>query len=95
MREELLRGAVIAADETEVQVLKEKDRAPSSKSKMWVYRSIDPEGSPPIVLFEYQPGRSGNYAASFLKGFKGKLMTDYSDKIVIPIFMRFYNKINV
>lgn len=76
MREELLRGAVIAADETEVQVLKEKDRAPSSKSKMWVYRSIDPEGSPPIVLFEYQPGRSGNYAASFLKGFKGKLMTD-------------------
>lgn len=76
MKEELLRGAVIAADETDVQVLKEKDKSPSSSSKMWVYRSIDREGSPPIVLFEYQPNRSGNHAANFLKGFTGKLMTD-------------------
>jgi transposase len=76
MKEDLLQGAVIAADETEIQVLKEKDKAPSSKSKMWVYRSIDRENSPPLVLFEYQPGRSGSYAASFLKGFTGSLMTD-------------------
>ena len=40
MKEELLKAEVIAADETDVQVLKEKDKAPSSKSKMWVYRSI-------------------------------------------------------
>lgn len=76
MKEELLKAAVIAADETDVQVLKEKDKAPSSKSKMWVYRSIDEEKSPPIILFEYQPGRSGSYAASFLKKFNGSLMTD-------------------
>lgn len=80
MKEELLKGTVIAADETEVQVLKEKDRLPSAKSKMWVYRSIsrkvDEEGPPPIILFEYQPGRSGEYAKNYLKGFKGYLMTD-------------------
>ena len=50
MKEELLKGTVIAADETEIQVLKEKDRLPSAKSKMWVYRSIsrkvDEEGPP-------------------------------------------------
>lgn len=76
MKDELLKVDVIAADETDVQVLKEKDKTPSSKSKMWVYRSIDLEGTPPIVLFEYQPGRAGSYAASFLKGFSGSLMTD-------------------
>ena len=76
MKDELLKATVIAADETDVQVLKEKDKTPSSKSKMWVYRSIDLEGTPPIVLFEYQPGRAGSYAASFLKGFTGSLMTD-------------------
>lgn len=76
MKEELLKGAVIAADETDVQVLKEKDRLPSAKSKMWVYRSIDRESSPPAILFEYQPGRGGDYAARFLKGFEGSLMTD-------------------
>jgi len=76
MKDELLRGSVIAADETVIQVLKEKDKTPSSESKMWVYRSIDKEGSPPVILFEYQPGRSGSYAASFLKGFTGSLMTD-------------------
>jgi len=80
MKEELLKGAVIAADETEIQVLKEKDRLPSAKSKMWIYRSIsrkvDKEDPPPIILFEYQPGRSGEYAKNYLKGFKGHLMSD-------------------
>ena len=80
MKEELLSGAVIAADETDIQVLKEKDRLPSTKSKMWVYRSIsrsvDQDGPPPIIIFEYQPGRSGEYAKNFLRGFKGFLMSD-------------------
>jgi transposase len=80
MKEELLKGDVIAADETEIQVLKENDRLPSAKSRMWVYRSIsrkvDEKGPPPIILFEYQPGRSGEYAKNYLKGFKGYLMTD-------------------
>ena len=76
MKEELLKAKIIAADETDVRVLKEKDRLPSAKSKMWVYRTIGRQHSPPVVIFEYQPGRSGTYAANFLKGFKGKLLTD-------------------
>lgn len=80
MKEELLSGAVVAADETDIQVLKEKDRLPSSMSKMWIYRSIsrsvDRDGPPPIIIFEYQPGRSGEYAKNFLRGFKGFLMSD-------------------
>ncbi|MBK5262714.1 MAG: transposase, partial [Peptostreptococcaceae bacterium] len=69
------------------------------KSKMWVYRSIGLEGLPPVVIFEYQPGRAGSYAASFLKGFTGSLMSDYSDKKVIPIIsseaLIFHNASNV
>jgi len=80
MKEELLSGTLIAADETDIQVLKEKDRLPSAMSKMWVYRSIsrsvDRDGPPPIIIFEYQSGRSGEYAKNFLRGFKGFLMSD-------------------
>ena len=76
MKDELLKATIIAADETDVQVLKEKDKEPSAKSKMWVYRTINKGHSPPVILFEYQPGRSGAYAANFLKGFNGTLLTD-------------------
>jgi transposase len=76
MKEELLKASVIAADETDVKVMKEEGREPSQTSKMWVYRTIDEERAPPIVLFEYQPGRHGEYAAKFLKGWSGYLMTD-------------------
>ena len=39
MRSHLLLEALICADETTVQVLKEQDRKPQNKSYMWVYRS--------------------------------------------------------
>ena len=76
MKESLLSAKIIAADETDIQVLKETDRQPQTKSKMWAYRTIGKVSSPPIILFEYQPGRLGAYAANFLRGFKGMLMTD-------------------
>ena len=76
MKEFLIQARIVAADETDVQVLKEDGRDPSAKSKMWVYRTIGREHSPPVALFEYQPGRHGTHAANFLKGFKGALMTD-------------------
>ena len=46
-----------------------------SKSYMWVYRTGMDE-LPPIVLYEYQPGRSGEYPKKFLEGFHGYLHTD-------------------
>ena len=61
-------------DETSIQVLKEPGREPTSTSYMWLYRTG--RDSPPIVLYDYQTGRSGKHAASFLEGFKGYLHVD-------------------
>lgn len=52
MKRTLLGDAVIHADETTVQVLKEDGKAATSESRMWVYASW--EGSKkPIRIFEY------------------------------------------
>ena len=73
----LLTSPVIMADETVVQVLKEPGKTPQSESRMWVYCTGDVEMPPPIVLFEYQPSRSGDYPKEFLKiGRKFYLHTD-------------------
>lgn len=75
MHEELLRREVVHADETVVQVLKENGRTDQSKSYMWVYRTGQ-DRQLPIILYEYQPGRSGEYPKRFLEGFLGYLHTD-------------------
>ena len=75
MRKELLQREVLHADETVVQVLKENGKTAQSKSYMWVYRT-GMDGLPPIVLYDYQPGRSGEYPKKFLEGFYGYLHTD-------------------
>jgi len=41
---------------------------------MWVYRTSGCDA--PIVLYDYQVGRAGSYAKTFLHGFKGYLHTD-------------------
>lgn len=75
LHEELLKGAIIQADETPLQVLKEPGRKPKQNSYMWHYVSghLEPRQ---ISLYEYQPGRSGDYARQFLNGFGGFLQTD-------------------
>jgi len=75
MKEELLKQEVIHADETTLQVLKEEGRKPSSESRMWVYVAGN-SASNPIILYEYQPTRSGEHARRFLEGFTGYLQTD-------------------
>lgn len=72
---ELLRQSVIHADETTVQVLKEPGKAPTAESRMWVYASTL-RSDHQIRYFEYQPGRSGDYAEEFLQGYDGILETD-------------------
>jgi len=71
----LLEREFINADETVCQVLKEDGKAATSKSYMWLYASGN-DGLPPIRLYEYQPGRSGTYPITFLKGFTGYLCCD-------------------
>lgn len=75
MKSLLLEQPVIHADETVTQVLKEEGKKPSSQSRMWLYCSGN-TGSAPIILFEYQPSRSGEHARRFLEGFHGYLQTD-------------------
>ena len=72
----LLRQSVIHADETPVQVLNEKKRKNTTKSYMWVFTNGEYEPDHQIRIYEYHPGRSGSFAADFLKGFHGILQTD-------------------
>jgi len=75
MKKELLTHDIIQTDETTVQVLKEENRKPTTNSYMWLYRSTERVG-PPIVLFEYQPTRSGEHPKRFLSGYKGYIICD-------------------
>lgn len=75
LHEELLKREVIHADETTCQVLREDGKTPQSTSYMWIYASGN-DKLPQIVLYEYQPGRSGVYPQEFLKGFQRLLQCD-------------------
>ena len=74
MRDILLDCSLIYIDETVVQVLKEKDRSPTSQSYMWVQTGGPPDK--PVVLYDYDPSRSAKVPVRLLEGFKGYLMTD-------------------
>lgn len=75
LKAHLLTQGVIHADETWVQVLREPDRAPQSKSYMWVFISGSFE-SHCACVYEYAPTRSGSVARDFLDGWGGYLSTD-------------------
>ena len=57
----------VAADEKPIQVLKEADRRPQSKSYVWLFRSGD-DGLPPIIVYQYHPSRHGDAAVEFFQG---------------------------
>ena len=75
MRKELVSKHFIHANETPLEVLNEPGKAPASKSYMWVYKTGQFEGNP-IVLYDYEVGRSGEFAKKFLSGFSGYLNCD-------------------
>ena len=52
MRIDAVAAEVMHADETIVQVLKEADRRPDSKSYMWVQST---DTGPPMVIYHYAP----------------------------------------
>lgn len=74
MKAELLAKDVLHADETTLEVLCEPGRPAQTSSYMWLYRTSGCDM--PIVLYDYQEGRSGKFAKEFLKGFHGYLHTD-------------------
>lgn len=74
MKKELLKRQVLHADETTLEVLCEPDRPAQTTSYMWLYRSAGSEK--PIILYDYQQGRSGSFAKTYLEGYTGYLNTD-------------------
>lgn len=66
---ELLKRQFLMADETPIQVLKEPDRRPQSKSYIWLMRSGE-DRLPPIILYHYTQTRAGSNAADFLSGIR-------------------------
>jgi transposase len=74
MRDYLFDAPFIHMDETVVQVLKEKGKSPTSQSYMWV-QTGGPPGKP-VVIYDYDPSRSGEVPARLLLGYQGYLMTD-------------------
>ena len=75
MRADLLKREVLHADETVMQVLKEPDKRPSSKSYMWLYRTGS-DAVHPLILYDWQKSRAAACAQSFLDGYSGYLHTD-------------------
>ncbi len=66
---------VLHADETPVPQL-DPGKGKTKKAYLWAYRSNDLEPGPPILVFDYQPGRHGLHARNFLDDWHGHLMVD-------------------
>lgn len=67
-------GPLIGIDETRLQVLKEKGRAATLMSYMWVMRLVN--GKKKAVLFRYRKSRHGKFLKRLLKGYHGTVQTD-------------------
>lgn len=66
---------VLHADETPVPQL-DPGQGKTKKAYLWAYRSNDLEPGPPMLVFDYQPGRHGLHARNFLEDWHGHLMVD-------------------
>jgi len=77
LRDRLLDYDILQMDETTVQVLNEAGKAAQSKSYLWLQRGGPPDR--PVVLYDYDPGRSAEVPKRLLAGFKGYLQTDGYD----------------
>lgn len=62
------------ADETPLQVLKEKDRLPTQKSTMWLFMGGPPDKR--AIVYQYHPTRAHQVPFDFFADFKGYLHAD-------------------
>jgi len=74
MKEDMQKSDYVQCDETRVQVLQEQNRKATDQSFMWVLRNANEHQ--PMVLFNYEPSRSGATAMNILEGIKGAVQTD-------------------
>ena len=77
LHELIYDSKIIHADETPVKVMRIENQkiVNGKKTYMWVYRSRPLNGSPPIILFEWQPSRRSDHPREFLKDFSGIAVT--------------------
>ena len=69
----LLENSYIQADETTLQVLKEKNRKATQKSYIWLGVGMDKYK---VVYMHYANNRNGDTATNLFQGFQGYLQTD-------------------
>ena len=74
LKQNIIDYDVSFADETTVQVLKEKDRKASSKSYMWVFGGGNPDKF--CYIYNYSKSRSHEVPLEVLDGFTGYLHCD-------------------
>ena len=92
LKRRLLLREVLHSDETTLQVLREPNKSPQSKSYLWCYRTSGDaqtttyydklkshDENIPIVIAEYTPNRKGSNPYDFLAGFSGYLHADGYD----------------
>jgi len=73
--ERQLRGGPAALiDETPVQVMKEPGRENTQDRYAWA--AVGGAAEHPVVLYRYEPTRSGNVVLEMLEGFQGYVQTD-------------------
>jgi len=75
LSELLKQRQVLHADETPVPQL-DSGKGKTKRTYLWAYRSNSLELGAPIMVFEFQPGRSDSHAQSFLSNWQGHLMVD-------------------
>ncbi|MBN2564743.1 MAG: IS66 family transposase [Candidatus Eisenbacteria bacterium] len=71
-RDVLLQGFMMQCDETRQKVLKEPGKSAQSWSYIWAQRG-GPPGAP-VILFDYDPSRSGEVPKRLLAGFEGRYL---------------------
>jgi transposase len=69
------------ADETGLQVLKEKDRLPTQKSYMWLFIGGEPDKR--AFVYQYHPTRAHQIPIDFFADFKGYLHADCYQAYVV------------
>lgn len=74
LEERLMESSYLVCDETHTQVLKEEGRKAQTKSWMWV--RTNPCDLAKIILFDYDPHRSGEVAKRLFTDYRGTLQCD-------------------
>lgn len=75
LTELLKQRRVLHADETPVPQL-DPGKGKTKRAYLWAYRSNNLDLGASIVVFEFQPSRSGAHAQTFLANWQGHLMVD-------------------